>query len=160
MHVPKINPGFPHWVLNLKTVTASITVALQVAWFSPFCIYSPLHLYTNFISRYFCICMFISNQVHIDTYRHTRTNSTQISSVTFISFGLNCHFPVSWLYIPRPVVSLLLYFDLEVHSSKVPHMQSRYFTKGLTLYIYWLFLSTFFFSMKTSSLYFCIVFLA
>ena len=61
MHVPKINAGFPHWVLNLKMVTTSTTVALQGTWFSPFCIYSPLQLYTNVINMYFCICMFISN---------------------------------------------------------------------------------------------------
>ena len=63
MCVAKINPGFPRWVLNLKTGTTSITVDLRDTWFSPCCIYSLLHLYTNVISRYFCICMFISKYI-------------------------------------------------------------------------------------------------
>lgn len=81
VHVPKINPGSPQWVLNLKIVTTSITIALQDTCFSPFCIYFPLHLHTNVISRYFCIYMFISKYlyIHIDTH----TNSTRMFSVSF-----------------------------------------------------------------------------
>lgn len=45
IYVPSINPGFPCWYLKLKSVTTSVTVALQETWFGPFCIYSHIQTF-------------------------------------------------------------------------------------------------------------------